>query len=280
MRKSIVIDGKDIRDEYGLFLSDEYSIVPPVPKENFLEVPGRSGVIDLSNIAGDVTYESRLQQFKLFIPYPKTFDDLTNRITNDLQGKHYSYQLTFDPDYIYNGQFTIIGCYQHANMGIIDLEILADPFKEKSPFLLYLNAAGGVELNLPCGRERQCPIWECDREIYLSVDGKGAYIPAGANRSFNHWLKQGDNGVFINSTPYASNMTYKELSEYTYVAISKKKAYQWYQNGKDTVLPFTYKQFSQLTYKQIAEKRMIEWWLPASDIKETNVYIKYDWRDL
>ena len=57
MAYSVKIDGKDIHRDLGALMTN-YTISPPKPQENLLQIPLRNGSLDLTKaLTGEVKYE-------------------------------------------------------------------------------------------------------------------------------------------------------------------------------------------------------------------------------
>ena len=56
---TLVIDGTDLGDIFGLSVLDGSELPLPEPKTYTVDVPGSDGVIDLTEFAGDIAYQQR-----------------------------------------------------------------------------------------------------------------------------------------------------------------------------------------------------------------------------
>ncbi len=200
----IIVNGVDLTKEYGLILADGYSLNPPEPKTNVIEIPGSNKVIDLTEaLLGDVTYSNRTQEFTLYSIYNSDFEKLKTDISNFLHGKKFQYRITMDPDYIYTGRFKV-GSYAHSvysggKVGVITLSIEADPYKSKGLQTFRFNAAGGIRVTLNSGRKMVSPKFEFKSETIVSANGVYARMQPGTYRVNDLWFKQGPNELYLNS---------------------------------------------------------------------------------
>lgn len=100
-------------DDFGLlFVRREISA--PEPQTSLIEIPGRNGVIDMSeSLTGRVQYKTREISitFRTFTPY-EDWQRLTTRIANALHGKRM--QIVFDDDamFYYSGRVSVSGFTQ------------------------------------------------------------------------------------------------------------------------------------------------------------------------
>jgi hypothetical protein len=106
MAYSVKIDGKDIHNDLGALMTN-YTISPPKPQENLLQIPLRNGSLDLTEaLTGEVKYENRDINIKLqYLGY--SFLDVYSRILNFCHGK--KCQVIFDDDmgFYYEGRLSV-----------------------------------------------------------------------------------------------------------------------------------------------------------------------------
>lgn len=200
----IIVEGVDITKEYGLILADGYSLNPPEPRTNVVEIPGSNKFIDLTEaLIGDVTYSNRTQEFTLYSIYNSEFEKLKTDISNFLHGRKKTYRLTMDPEYIYTGRFAISSyvhsVYSGGKVGVIKLNVTADPYKSKGMQTFRFNAAGGIQVTLNSGRKLVSPKFEFNSETIVAADGVYARMQPGAYRVNDLWFKHGANTLYLNS---------------------------------------------------------------------------------
>ena len=83
----VFFDGKDTYTEYGLLLASK-SISLPEVRTNMIDVPGRDGLLDASEVlSGEVTYKNRTIKLKLIgvdsvsgKKWPATISDFCNKV--------------------------------------------------------------------------------------------------------------------------------------------------------------------------------------------------------
>ena len=85
---TIILDGKNLYNEYGLVLNS-YSEKMPVPKVNKIEIPGLDGYIDITEaIIGRVVYSEREITAKLTLTgNKKTIEYNLSDFFNEFHGK-------------------------------------------------------------------------------------------------------------------------------------------------------------------------------------------------
>lgn len=107
-----------------------YGIGTPEPRFNYVEVPGKSGVLDLTSALGPITYTNRQLWFtaREYANPPQHIFKYSG-LLNKYHGR--SVKIVFDDDmeYYYQGRCLVSTVYHDNNTRDITLEIDADPFK-------------------------------------------------------------------------------------------------------------------------------------------------------
>ncbi len=68
MYHSLIIGDKNTYSDFGLIPMSRPVISPPEPKVSYLEIPGRNGVLDLTEtLTGSITYENRQGSWKFLV---------------------------------------------------------------------------------------------------------------------------------------------------------------------------------------------------------------------
>ena len=201
----LIVNGVDLAVRYNMVLLDGYTLSPPEPKTTTVEIPGRDGVLDLTeSLIGDVTYSNRSMTFTFLIVDLEQFEVVKTQVSNLLHGKKFNFEMTMDPGYTYTGRFKItsythMATWNHGICGYIEVEIDAEPYKLKSHYVYNLNATGGMMFQLPSGRKKVHPI--IDLKSPARIRWKNVVYRVGAGRfQLNDVLfEEGLNDIYINS---------------------------------------------------------------------------------
>ena len=126
MMGKVFFDGKDTYTEYGLLLASK-SIALPEVRTNMIDVPGRDGLLDASEVlTGEVTYKNRTITLKLTgvdtvsgKTWPATISDFCNKV----HGKHVK---------IYSGRCSVGQVELVKMMQTIPVTVDCDPWKYKN----------------------------------------------------------------------------------------------------------------------------------------------------
>ena len=93
--------------DWGLKL-ESINISFPEAKTDQVDIPGANGLLDLSEVNGQICYKNRTLtlNFSLFDDYTE-WHDLSSKIAKTLHGKVIKCVLPDDPNYYYEGRFSL-----------------------------------------------------------------------------------------------------------------------------------------------------------------------------
>lgn len=201
----LIVNGVDLAVRYNMVLLDGYTLSPPEPKTTTVEVPGRDGVLDLTeSLIGDVTYGNRSMTFTFLIVDLEQFEVVKTQVSNALHGRKFNFEMTMDPGYTYTGRFKVTSythtaTWNHGICGFIEVEIDAEPYKLKSHYVYNLNATGGAMFNLESGRKKVHPIIELSAPARIRFKNVVYRIGAGRFQLNDILFEEGINDIYINS---------------------------------------------------------------------------------
>lgn len=201
----LIVNGVDLAVRYNMVLLDGYTLSPPEPKTTTVEIPGRDGVLDLTeSLIGDVTYGNRSMTFTFLIVDLEQFEVVKTQVSNALHGRKFNFEMTMDPGYTYTGRFKInsythTATWNHGICGFIEVEIDAEPYKLKSHYVYNLNATGGAMFNLESGRKKVHPIIELSAPARIRFKNVVYRIGAGRFQLNDILFEEGVNDIYINS---------------------------------------------------------------------------------
>lgn len=131
MYHSITFGDKNTWDDWGLIPTARPVIVPPEITTNYIEVPGRDTVLDLTDFyLGRPVYKQREGEWEFVFKRNATpWDMRYSDILNYLHGKRMSMYLEDDPNYLYTGRFTVSDPQAGQSAMGITIGYALDPFK-------------------------------------------------------------------------------------------------------------------------------------------------------
>ena len=201
----LIVNGVDLAVRYNMVLLDGYTLSPPEPKTTTVEIPGRDGVLDLTeSLIGDVSYGNRSMTFTFLIVDLEQFEVVKTKVSNALHGRKFNFEMTMDPGYTYTGRFKVTSythtaTWNHGICGFIEVEIDAEPYKLKSHYVYNLNATGGAMFNLESGRKKVHPIIELSAPARIRFKNVVYRIGAGRFQLNDILFEEGINDIYINS---------------------------------------------------------------------------------
>lgn len=279
----LVVGGVDLCERFGLYLTDESVTGPPPLKRYEVDVPGGDGTIDLTDaLTGEPVYSNRECSFVLRseVASPSEFERIKTGLSNLLHGRRLDYGLTADPGYTYTGRFEVDEYYSKMRSGCIRLKVTADPYKLKETVTYRVNAAGGVTVDLPCGRRRVCPTIEVGRSALVSMGGRTWRLEPGASRIRDLWLSGEANEVTVDTYPGYCVTYWTDYAEKTWADLAGKRWSAIGAGGRPLQESPAWTDYAGKTWAGLAGKRWVELMHPAAPGDEYAAYIQYDWEDL
>ena len=125
------INGKHTWKDYGLVIGNTDIVSEPSPKTNYIEVPGSSIRIDLTEtLTGQVEYESRQLKFSLGkMEREDLWPVFYRTFLKVYQGKEVRVVLDQEPDVYYHGRAEVSGFSRNGRLGTFTLTVDADAYK-------------------------------------------------------------------------------------------------------------------------------------------------------
>jgi hypothetical protein len=122
-------------DDWGLIPSKKPVIVLPPVKSDYTDVPGANGKLDLTDVLGSVTYDTReetlefyVQEYKMRNGSRMTFEDLRREIANYLHGKRLSMYLESDPGVFYTGRWYLEETTTEESWSVVNIRYVLEPY--------------------------------------------------------------------------------------------------------------------------------------------------------
>ncbi len=101
--------GTNTWTNWHLIPSKRPSVAPPVPSIKMVDVPGRSGSIDMTNyLTGGIVYGNRSGSWEFYVDNDhENWVTIKEKITSYLNGKHLYVCLEDEPQYYYEARFSL-----------------------------------------------------------------------------------------------------------------------------------------------------------------------------
>lgn len=184
--KGVCFDNIHSFDNLNLILAP-FTPTPAVPKTNFLKVPGRDGLLDLTEANGEVKFDCREFTFTFSInpAETKTFDEKFSEVSSALNGRRFRITLDRDPDYYWDGRCEVSGYAKNKGLGQITVKATVEPYKLKQSTTVRtvaLSSGSNQIINITNGRMPSVPTITCT-QAGVEVKGKdGTYTLAAGTQ--------------------------------------------------------------------------------------------------
>nr|WP_314638527.1 hypothetical protein [uncultured Olsenella sp.] len=197
------VDGTPLCEAYGLVLA-EWSDEPPEVRESRVEIMGRDGTLDLTEaVTGWPTYGDRKVTVTLFVDGQAGWEASVRvlaRLRSLLHGRRHEVVTSWEPGATYRGRASVSQSVYDATASI-EITLACEPFRSFGTRVFTANAAGGIEVILPCGDAHVQPVVEVSRRCVLDIGDREWTLGPGSWTIDDMWLSPGDNRVAIDTTP-------------------------------------------------------------------------------
>lgn len=282
----------DICELFQLTIENDEELNPPEPKTYTVDITGGNGVIDLTDaLTGNTAYEQRKQTFKLWYRGEDgTWEQAKTKVLNALHGRRLSYELSFDPGYVYTGRFNVLTTTRLGygfRAGEFELTITADPYKNKGTQAFKLNATGGKLYRFESGRRPVHPTIECSNVVYVrNDDGIEETVPSGTYRLNNVLFTEGVNEFYINTAKIwlvywgelgkdgDHAMTWGQAESCTWDDIQRLGV------GTTQDAPQAWLDLNMTNWSELAAKQWKQLDYRREELPNNTAYLTYEWEDL
>lgn len=203
-------------EDWGLKL-ETIQLSFPEAKTDQIDVPGANGIIDLTEVNGQVCYKNRTMTltFSLDDDYAE-WHLLSSRIAKELHGKMIKCILPDDPNYYYEGRFSIDS--KKTNDVITDIVITGDvhPFKLDvyssseewlwDPFSFEdgiirsyhdIEISGTTSVSVIGSEMPVVPKFICSTDMDLEFNSSVFHLSAGETTDYDIILSEGENQLIF-----------------------------------------------------------------------------------
>ena len=119
-------------EDWHLIPSSRPSIAPPTIITKYVDIPGFDGQLDLTDyLTGGPTYGPRTGSFNFIVVNGfENWETIRENIMSVLHGKRLKMRLMDDPNYYYEGRFTVGAWESGSNNSAISISYQLDPYKK------------------------------------------------------------------------------------------------------------------------------------------------------
>ena len=185
----------------------------PTPKTSGVDIKGADGILDLTEVTGDIKYQNRTCKLTFEMMNTNNYDELISEISNYLHGKNISFTKTNDDNFYYYGRASINNWECSGQKGKIVITVDAEPYKYEVNASTQTVIVNGVDeiVIIPNLRKRICPVLEVTGTVTMTFDGVEYTLNEGIQQIVNFTLYEGDNTVIFNGNGTVK-ITYRRCS--------------------------------------------------------------------
>ncbi len=190
-----------------------FTPAPAEPQTNFLQIPGRDGLLDLTETNGEVKFNAREFVFTFTVAPGDTltFDERVSVVSNALNGLRCKITLDRDPGYYWQGRCAMSEYNQDRNIGQIEVTATVDPYKLKQNATVVSSSISSTQksVTLQNGRMSVVPTIDCTGACTVVFGESTHSLKAGTHRIPAVRLVEGKNTLKVSGTGKIT-FTYQE----------------------------------------------------------------------
>ncbi len=192
-------------DDFSLILSQK-TIGTPSPKTETIDIPGGDGVLDLTEVFGEVKYNNRNLSFEFSTKVPQAeFMDLFSRVQNALHGQKMRIILDDDPAWYYTGRISVSEWKAEKNIGKLTIDCDCEPYKTKLSETVVTETVNGPKtVILTNSRKIVVPTISITGEVDLTFGGSHYSLSEGRYDLPAVRLVNGDNMILLDGAGTAT----------------------------------------------------------------------------
>jgi predicted phage tail component-like protein len=210
MSGGVTIGTKHSKTDWGMLMAIR-EIPLPLPKTNYVEIPGRDGYIDLTEVFGQVYFNDREFTITLHkLDTSRQWDALVTQIANYIHGKKLKITFDADPNYYHCGRCSIDRLLASIMVGTLTINCVTEPYKYKQqPTTVTEAVSTSKEITLVNSRMPAIPSITVDAEMTLAWGTKTTTLAAGTYKVLDLVLAEGNNVITVTGTGNIT-FTYQE----------------------------------------------------------------------
>lgn len=283
----VTVDGMGRLDEaLGMVALDGWSLSPPEVRTRMVEVPGRSGSLDLTEAMGGPYYKDRLLTLRFLMEGDP--EACKSRALAALHGRRFRFSLSMDQDHAYEGRWEATETDERWVTGavVLTFSVACDPYRSRRDVTLRLNPAGGREYWLESGDMPVRPTVECRTVTLVEWSGESFELTPGTHVLRGEPMRRGLNRIWLNSWQ-SGGTTMGYLSGLTMGELSRHRMAELRRLARDSgVSARPMGELSLMGMGELSQMTMREMrWGPSGGEgdgpgQDTTVIVTYEWGDL
>lgn len=220
MYHSVTFGDKNSWDDWHLIPSSRPTVSMPQPRSKWVDVPGVDGQINLyDELYGVPIYGNREGTFEFVIRdyMHRSWEQLYTEIANHLHGRSMTMVLEDDPDFYYEGYFTLDAFKAGASASAVTIGYHLKPYKfpkdedydnwdptvydtNQMRAIKRVRVAGEGTVRIQVNRSHVFPSFLCSAPMEATVNGKTIHLPRGWTPFVDVVLNKGEHTVTLKGT--------------------------------------------------------------------------------
>ena len=280
----ITVDGVPICATYSLTV-EGYTDKPPATRTSTVSIPGRDGVLDLSEwLTGAPVFDKRTITVTLYPVETREWSDIEQTLTlirNFLHGRRLNFTLSWDAGYTYTGRFEVASQKLYDETVAIELIIIADPYKSRGVMHYELDGELGKTYIIDGPAHAVVPAITCQTRALVNVNGRTVDLQPGVWINRDLELHNGKNTVVVNTTPDYGTAIWKDYDGLTWKQFDGTSMAYLARAGKNRLKELMWKSFGNKTWQEVHGS-----WHEHSYVDDTethtgnNVMLDFEWKDI
>lgn len=203
---------------FGDYHSNDFSLIlasiediPPALKENYLEVPYRNALLDMSEAFGKKAYEKRTPRYTFSVVQGgESWDAVIRKIAKAIHGKRLKIIYDRDPAFYLLGRVSVNSFKSDKRIGTVVLDAVCEPFKFKLlPTIETFTVSGTLDITLENEGEPVYPKITTTAEMQVVQGSNSFSYGVVTDYQTKIKLEQGANSLTLNGTGTVT-FTYQE----------------------------------------------------------------------
>ena len=196
--------------DFSLILSQK-TIGTPSPKTETIDIPGGDGVLDLTEVFGEVRYNNRNLSFEFSSIVPQSdFMNQFSHIQNTLHGQKMRIVLEDDPEWYYTGRISVSEWKAEKAVGKLTIDCDCEPYKTKlSETVVKATVDGPKAVVLTNSKKIVMPTIDITGEVDLTFGMNSYSLSEGRYNLPGIRLANGENTILLDGAGTAT-FTYLE----------------------------------------------------------------------
>lgn len=207
-------------DDFGLAIENtDYIGTPMQPTNNMVIVPGRSGVLDLTDaVFGRQYFQYRPIAVKFGgLEAPENWDGVISTFRNLFEGRIVNLIFATDPDWYWTGRCSVDAFKHQRALGTFTLRIdYADPYKyavNETTYEVIAASSGRTQTCMNLRKQVIPAFYATDEGITVSFGDVSHLLTASTVQQFDDIVfGEGANDIIVTGTAGTVTVTYREGS--------------------------------------------------------------------